>query len=505
MLESILVFISPRASRSCTASRDTVSVIRILLLGLVASVLLMQPSAAQPGEGRSPRFNGALNAIVKRSVPQDCQISMQVVDVDSGEILMEKNPGLALVPASTLKVLTSAAALQVLGPEYTFTTEVLADDMQGASVGNLFLRGRGDPYLVTEELFVLTRGVKDLGLVEVRGNIIVDDSYFLPGKPLDENEELGPRAYHAPYSALSLNFNSLKLVLLPTLPGKPAKVLTDPISEYGTVENEVRTVKGDLPAKVEITKKPGAHGRDIIHVQGEIGASAQPWRRYVNVSTPALYTGEVFKEFLLREGIKIGGRVLLGRAPESAHKIHEFNSRPLGLIVYGLNKFSNNFIAEQLCLAMGATVAGPPGTREKGLSVIRRFVEQCGVDTKGLRLSEASGLSRQNRVSAAVLVRVLLKTFTEFTYGPEFMASLSVAGVDGTLKDKFTAQELRGRLRAKTGNLRGVNALAGYGLSQEGRLFAFACLVNSTQEKPAFINHSEKLMRAVLELPLPHR
>ena len=224
--------------------------------------------------------------------------------------------------------------------------------------------------------------------------------------------------------------------------------------------------------------------------------------RYVNVASPGLYAGEVFKEFLLREGVKAVGRVVTGTTPASAQPYYEHSSRPLGIVAYGLNKFSNNFMAEQLCMALGAKVHGAPGTREKGLSVIRRHLLSCGVPEGEFTLSEASGLSRNNRLSAAALVQVLLAASKDFSYGPEFIASLGVAGVDGTLKEKFAEKDTRRRLRAKTGTLRGVNALAGYGLSPDNKRFAFAVIVNSHQKGVGIIDHADRIARQILEIPM---
>ena len=188
---------------------------------------------------------------------------------------MEKNPDLPLVPASTLKVITTAAALHRLQPDYQFLTEVLADNIRGSSVGNLFLKGYGDPHLVSEELFRLTRSLREQGLREIRGNIVVDDSFFVPSKPLDENEKLGSRAYHAPYGALSLNFNAMKITVLPaSRAGLAARVIIDPVSEYATVKGAVNTIKGNRPAEIEITRDTKPDGRDVIHVDGTIGAQA---------------------------------------------------------------------------------------------------------------------------------------------------------------------------------------------------------------------------------------
>jgi D-alanyl-D-alanine carboxypeptidase/D-alanyl-D-alanine-endopeptidase (penicillin-binding protein 4) len=252
-------------------------------------------------------------------------------------------------------------------------------------------------------------------------------------------------------------------------------------------------------------KAPGSDDRELITVKGEIGIKAPGWSRYVNVAGPALYTGEVFKEFLLREGIKVTGKVVRGKTSSTAVSYLQFNSRPLGSVVYWLNKFSNNFMAEQICLAMGAEVHGVPGTREKGLSVIRKYLLDCGVEEGCFTLAEASGLSRGNRCSASALVKVLLTAARDFSYNVEFMASLGVAGVDGTMKDKFTELTAKRRLRAKTGTLRGVNALAGYGVSPDGRIFVFAVVVNSLRNAVGFIRYADDIAGEIMDLHISAR
>ena len=419
---------------------------------------------------------------------------------------MEKNPDLPLIPASTMKVVTSSAALRILKPDYTFVTEVLADEFRAGSAGNVYLKGTGDPYLVSEQLFALTRELKDKGLTEIRGSIVVDDSYFIPSKPLDEQERLGSRSYHAPYSALSLNFNSIRIIVHPaSRAGKPAVVTADPPSEYAAVKASVKTVPGRRSARITIKRESLPSGREVIHVGGAIGEKADMKSRYVNVTNPSLYTGEVFKEFLLRDGIRVTGKVVPGRVPEKAVSLLQFHSRPLGIIVYWLNKFSNNFMAEQIALGLGAAVHGAPGTREKGLSVIRRHLLDLGVDEGLFSLSEASGLSHKNRLSASALIRVLTYALRDFSYSWEFGSSLGVAGIDGTLKEKFRDKGAVRRIRAKTGNLRGVNALAGYGISRRGRVFVFGVLVNSLKNNVGFIRYAERITRAILDMPLDKR
>ena len=303
---------------------------RSLALAVSAVILTAATSVGALAAG-APPLNGQLEAIVKRELPANCSLTVQVADLVSGRIIMEKNPDLPLIPASTMKVVTSGAALQALNPDFTFVTEILADSVREESVGNLFLRGCGDPYLVSEELFALTRALKDKGLQEIRGNIVVDDSYFTPEPPLDENEKLGPRSYHAPYSALSLNFNSIKTLIQPaSRPGQAAQIIIDPVSEYSIVKANVKTVKGGKPAQVEITKQVTADDREIIRLDGVIGAEAPEWRRYVNVAVPSVYFGEVFKEFLLREGIRVIGKVVRGKVPSGSGLLLRIQFPPSG-------------------------------------------------------------------------------------------------------------------------------------------------------------------------------
>ena len=307
-----------------------------------------------------------------------------------------------------MKVVTTCAALRLLHPDFKFVTEILVDAAKGPSVGNIYLKGHGDPYLVSERLFALTRELRNHGLREVRGDIVVDDSYFIPGKPVDENEKIGYRSYHAPYSALSLNFNSLKIAITPGANvGEGAVVIADPASEYAQVKGKVTTTRGHQTPRPRVAKSVTKSGTEIIRVKGAIGVKANEKSVYVNVANPSLYTGYVFKEFLLREGVKVTGKVVQGKAPQSATKFMDYESVPLSIIVYWLNKFSNNFMAEQLSLTMGAHMSGPPGTREKGLSAIRRHLLSLGIGEGSFALFEGSGLSRKNRLSASALVRVL--------------------------------------------------------------------------------------------------
>ncbi|MGC8605357.1 MAG: D-alanyl-D-alanine carboxypeptidase/D-alanyl-D-alanine endopeptidase [Desulfomonilaceae bacterium] len=453
-----------------------------------------------------PPFNDELDKILKKELPPNCEVSCQLADLQTGRILMEKNPNKSLNPASTLKVITSASALTELGSNFRFLTAIYTDDIRSGSVGNLFVKGHGDPHLVTEELFALVHELIDNGLIEIRGSIVVDDSYFTPDKPLDATEDPGYRSYDALYSALSLNFNSLKITVIPGVSqSRPARLIVDPASDYATVSGRVQTVAGSQSMKIDVLKKPGANDtQEHVIVRGTIGVGALSKGKYVNIQSPAMYTGYVLKELLLKEGIKVKGGVVKGLTPPDAIPYFEHQSMPLGLIVYWLGKMSSNFMAEQICLAMGAHAFGAPGTREKGLDVMRKFLVKAGVTQENLSLVDASGLSRDNKISASALVKTLAFVSHNFYCSPEFISSLGISGVDGTLKEKFTQDNIRRRIRAKTGTLRGVNALAGFGLGKNGKPIVFAILVNSSQKGAGLINYADRVIRSIFSRCLSH-
>ncbi|MGB9616288.1 MAG: D-alanyl-D-alanine carboxypeptidase/D-alanyl-D-alanine endopeptidase, partial [Desulfomonilaceae bacterium] len=198
----------------------------------------------------------------------------------------------------------------------------------------------------------------------------------------------------------------------------------------------------------------------------------------------------------------VRGRVVKGQTADEARLLVSFPSQPLAMNVYWLNKFSNNFMAEQIAMGLGAAMFGPPGTREKGLAALKRHLIACGVPEGHFQLAEASGLSRSNKVSASAFVKVLLAAYRDFSYGYEFVSSLSISGTDGTLKEKFVGSGLERLIRAKTGTLKGVNALAGYWRWGDGRIAAFAILVNTPQPNAGIVDYADRIARAVFSAPL---
>ncbi len=385
-----------------------------------------------------------------------------------------------LIPASNVKILTTAAALDYLGPEKRLRTEVFGEaDERGVIRGDLVLKGWGDPWLIPERLWYLANRLRVQQVKAVRGNLVVDGSYFAP--PFIANgweQDRTSLAYMAPAGALSLGFNAVLVHVIPApTAGTDATILIDPPSDYAAVEGAVATVARGR-TQIEVDVEP-LRDRSLIRVSGKINAKAGSrafWRR---IDNSAIYAGEVFKQLLKQVGITVTGRVQEGLVPEGAKQLAVIASPSLAEIVYRVNKHSSNFMATQLAFVLGAERFGAPGTWEKGRQAIELFLEEkAGIARGSYVLGNASGLHDVNQMTARQLVRVLEVIYRDPRLQPEFLASLAVAGSSGTLSERMRESEADHLLRAKTGTLSSASALSGYVTCRSGEVLAFAVLVN---------------------------
>ena len=221
-----------------------------------------------------------------------------------------------------------------------------------------------------------------------------------------------------------------------------------------------------------------ANGRETITVTGHIPKRSGPGAFRRSIVDPTQYAGSVIKYVLRQNGIEVGGGVRSGRTPSGAVGLHTGESKPLGEVVRFMNKFSNNFMSEQIVKHLGAVRYGIPGSTEKGIRAIEGYLTAIGIPPNSYVLENGSGLSSKTRLSAAQLARVLSAAYRDFTIRPEFMASLAIVGVDGTTRKWKFANSVRGLARAKTGTLGGVSTLAGYIPMKNGDVAAFAILAN---------------------------
>lgn len=404
---------------------------------------------------------------------------IHVVALKNGQVIMSHNANKSLVPASNMKLITSAAALSLLKPEFTFKTLVYSDGkIQGDRLdGNLYLKGLGDPELTDERLAQLASDIRYNGIRRVTGKLVVDDSYF------DQNyqgrgwKNYGASAYSAQISALSLNYNTVDIWIRPGIPGQAAEVALDPPNQYFEVVNQTRT---GGRTRLHITRSMNGN-RNRVVISGSISSQARPEKESINLENPALYAGYVFKYLLQKHGVILEGGVEQNKTPGNAYELARTESRPLRDIISDLNKHSINLIAENLLKYMGALFEGQPGSAEKGAKVIHeRFLTQMvGLKTTtGIAIADGSGLSPLNRVTAFALARVLMYMYEQFDVGADFISSLAISGVDGTLHARLNSPDLKRKIRAKTGFINGVSSLSGYLHTKKNETLVFSFLMN---------------------------
>lgn len=426
-------------------------------------------------------------------------VGLRVVDISSGRVLFDHQGDRLLTPASNVKLITAAAALSTLGPSYTFPTEVFADHLpaSGTLVGNLYLKGHGDPALVTEELWLMARELKYLGISRIDGDLVADDSLMARDQVVRWNAGERSRAYAAGPDALSLNFNTVTVRIdAAPRPGKRPRIQIDPESSELTLDNRATT--GSPTSRNSLTLEVIPVGaREILRARGSVPQETTGLRVYRSIRHPALYTARVYARLLREVGISLRGRVRRGVVPPGARLLYTHHSKPLALIVRDMDKWSNNFIAEQLLRTMGGQVYGEPGTREKGLQVEKDFLSGIGIRPGEYRLEDGSGLSERNRLSAAQLVAVLTAAYRDFSLQAEFLSSLGFPGVDGVVVRRFADFPAPGRLRIKTGSLEGVRALSGYA-ARKGEILAFSFLFNGSSCSSRTMERIELRLAAIL-------
>lgn len=434
-------------------------------------------AAAQRAAERR-RLRESLQEVLKREALDGARLGVHVLSLDTGEVLFSDNAEELLNPASNVKLVTAAAVLARLGPEYRFPTEFLCAARKRDGCDALYVRGKGDPMLVTERLYGIATELLHRGVRKV-GDLVVDDTYFddVRDGPGWEQER-SDRAYLAPAGALSINHNAVGIYVTgaENERGK-ARVAVEPSSEYFKVDNQVVTV----PAKSRKRLNPSSHpdgARQRIVVSGWLPAGAATTVFYKKIDNPPMYAGETLRAIFRERGIEITGRVRLGATPAEARLVHTHLSPPLSEIVRELNKFSNNFIAEQLLKALGAEVKGTPGTWEKGVAATEEVLAELGLAKGSYVMRNGSGLNDINRFSAAQMTRLLAAIHARAGFYPEFAASLGVAARDGTIRLRMDGTQAAGRLRGKTGTLENVSALSGYVRTPRGEQLAYSILVN---------------------------
>ncbi|QDE81035.1 D-alanyl-D-alanine carboxypeptidase/D-alanyl-D-alanine-endopeptidase [Myxococcus xanthus] len=457
----------------------------ILAASAIIFLSLSHAAHAAPAssEKRADReaLKSALLEVLQRAPLKASRMGVLMQSLDDGTVVFSHNADELLNPASNVKLVTSAAALASLGPEFRYDTEFLVEPELGADgkVKTLYVRGKGDPSMTTERLWGIVAELWHAGVRDV-GEIVVDDSWFDAERtPPGYDQEDTDRAYMAPTGAVSLNWNAVAIYLRPgSAPGAKGVVEMEPPSDYFVVENQLTT--GPRRARrVSVTSDPSGLQQKIVvrgQLPGERGGAVSVWKK---IDNPPMYFGQSLKQMLVTRGVKMKGKVKLGKTSTKARMLYVSQSDTFDVLLKRLNKLSSNFVAEQLLKTMGAELRGSPGSFTKGVDVVEQFLERdVGIPRGTYVMKNGSGLNDANRFSATQLNQLLRHMVQRFPFSPEYLSSVPIAGKDGTLKYRFEGSDAVGRLRAKTGTLESVSALSGYVTSAGGERFTFSIMAN---------------------------
>lgn len=434
------------------------------------------------------RLRKALDGIVERPALAHAFWGIEVRSLGTGRILYERNAEKGFRPASTLKLVTTAAALDAFGPEARLRTSVETVgrlDGLGRILGDVFLVGRGDPSLSgrfgegppTAAFEALADGLVAVGVRRIEGRLVGHEGAFAGDRRgADRDWEDLAWGYAAEVSSLSFNDNVVHVTLTPgERPGDPVVVDVVPRTPFVPVVSTLVTAAAGLEGEVLLEKPPGSNRALLSGSLPQGGA----WEGEVAVEDPARFAVTVFGQVLAAKGIVVMGKTATSSdpLPANARVLVAYDGAPMGRLVAEVNKESQNLHAEMLLRLLGRRGAGE-GSVEKGHEAVAGFLERFEVPHEAWGLRDGSGLSNTNIVTPRGLA-VLLVAMDRHPHAVVFRESLAIAGVDGTLEERMRGTPAEGRVVGKTGTLRRVDGLAGYVTTVRGERLAFVVLVNN--------------------------
>jgi len=462
---------------------------RALAVATLAVAVAAAPSLADP---QAARLRRSIDRIVDRPALARGFWGIEVRSLRTGRVLYARNAEKAFRPASALKLVTTAAALDALGPDARVRTSVETAgriDAFGRILGDVLLVGRGDPRLSGDEtdrplaaLEAMADALVASGVRRIEGHLIGHEGALADERRgSDWTWEDLVWGYGAEVSALSFRDNVVALRLLPGgRPGEPARLEIEPLTSGVGVESMVLTADAGVEEDLTLTREPGSNH---VRLSGRLPLG-RSWEGRVAVVDPARHATSAFAEVLAARGIRVTGGLLTSSAPlpEGLRVLAAHDGPSLAEAINFVNKDSLNLHAELLLRRLGLQAKGE-GSVAKGREAVLDFLARAGVASEGWALTDGSGLARTDLVTPGGLVALLL-AMDRHPQAAVFRDSLAVAGVDGTLETRLRGTPSEGRVRAKTGTLRQVNALAGYATTTGGERLAFAILVNNAERGP---------------------
>ncbi len=451
---------------------------------VLTSVLLL---AAPVHADDVASLRAALEAASVRPPGQADGVSLAIAELDSGELLFETNSETPQTIASITKMLTTAAALHYLGPQYKFRTTLWrqGEPREGSLAGALLVLGTGDPNIsgrfYNDDFNVVfdtwAEGLKRAGITRVTGDLILNASFFdSVGRHPDWPAGQEARWYQAPVSALSYNDN---VVLVSISPGRrlgaPVSVSIDPPTGLLRPVSSARTVGRRRRVRLAVSRVPGSNA---VSVAGAVPLRGAWWSTPIAIDEPPRFFGAALKNRLKNAGITVdGGIVESAVRPDASWRLVATTESDLLPSMTVCNKRSQGFYAEQIFKTLSAEKTGQ-GTWTGSVALAKEFFASLGLDASRFQIRDGSGLSPGNRVSAADMVR-FLQAMSRHPYGTIWRSTLAVSGEpEGTLRHRFREPALAGRIVAKTGSIKAVSTLAGYATANSGKTYAFAILLN---------------------------
>ncbi len=445
-----------------------------LRIALLLLLLAGPQDAAAAGTGEEVLPLGVRSVLELRQVPAET-LSLYVEDVDTGKVILDWQSDRPRNPASTIKLLTTLVALDVLGPTYRWKTDVYAigDIRNGRLDGHLLLKGYGDPFLVTERVWQMLRRIRGEGIDEITGDLLLDDTWFDVGDYDPAAFDRRPlRAYNVAPNALLMNFKVVRYWFEPD--GESVRVRLDPPLDNLRVNNRLGIREGycgGYQRGITVTMNRD----DEVTFSGRFPSGCDRFAMDRAALSHSAFVYGLFRS-LWREsgGVFDGGwqRVVTNDFDEP---LLTFESEPLTGMITRINKHSNNVMARQVLYTLSAEVLGPPGTEDGGRRVVAGWLDDNGFDAADFALENGAGLSREARVGAADMAALLRFAWRQ-PYMPEYLASMSLSGLDGTLRRRFGDSDLVGKAHLKTGSLDHVAAIAGYLQARSGRRFIVVAL-----------------------------
>lgn len=454
----------------------------------LAATLLAGSAQADTPTPADPSLAADIDAILSDARLANAQAGVEVLDTTTGQVVYQHQANALLTPASTLKNATAAAALDLLGPDHVFTTEIRTTGNQYGSIlnGDLVLRGGGDPTLLAQDLDDLAAKVAAAGITTVTGRVLADGSRYDstplgPGWAWDDE----PYSYSPQISGLTVStdteytMDNVQVTVTPGAAGEAAKITLNPAEAPVKLTGQVTTGAAGSAGSADAERKRGVNE---IALSGSIPAGAAPASYWATVEDPTTFTGAVFAGALARHGVTVLRPVKAATGAEPSQPLLSHDSQPLAKLILPMLKISNNGMAEHLVKELGK-VKGGQGSWSAGVTQVKSFLQANGLGTPVGRQVDGSGLSRYDLTTPAKMTG-LLKVAQDRPWFQSWYDALPVAGnpgrmVGGTLANRMRGTAAENNVHAKTGSMSGVDNITGYATAPDGRRLAFTVMASN--------------------------